>query len=553
MNETDLLQRYAENGSEAAFTELVRRNVDLVFSAALRQVGGDRHLAEDVTQAVFTDLARKAASLSGRAVLSGWLYTSTRFAAAKRLRAEQRRLAREREAFHMQEMSHEQSAAPDWEKLQCVLDDAMHDLPEADRNAVLLRYFEGRSFGDVGSKLGLNEDAARMRVERALDKLRKLLGRRGVLSTSSALAALLSQQALAAAPAGLAATVAGTALSSAAGMTLTTLQFMGMTKLKAVAMAAVLSGVTVPLVMQHRSNQDLQLKNQALTSQYQEIAAQVEPIKEENKRLATLLERTNPSGERSNEVFKLRAEVTRLREAARETARLRGIHSAAPGDDPLQSTLRTLGTRAAKLKERLNRMPDMNIPELQFLTEKNWLDAVAGIENLETDDDYRQALNLLRARAKSTVGMKLQMAMRQYADANAGMLPADVSQLQPYLEEPIGPTILERYKITETGNVGELVQSDFILEEIAPPVDDEYETRFRYGLHGVTSQTYSKNSETIEAAAIAFANANNGLLPRDPAHLAPYLREPIDPARVQKFLGKIPPDITTLADYNARQ
>src|SRR5688500_2682764 len=216
MNDTDLLQRYAKSGSETAFAELVKRNVDLVFSAALRQVGGDQHLAEEVTQAVFTDLAQKASSLSGHAVLSGWLYTCTRYAAAKRVRTEQRRRAREQEAFDMQEAVSDSDANPEWDQLQKVLDEAMHELKEPERNAVLLRFFEKRNYSEVGEKLGLTEDAARMRVDRAIDKLRKLLGRRGVTATTAALAALLTQQALTAAPAGLAANVAGSAVAAAA-------------------------------------------------------------------------------------------------------------------------------------------------------------------------------------------------------------------------------------------------------------------------------------------------------------------------------------------------
>src|SRR5438094_535008 len=97
-----LLREYARCGSETAFAEVVRRHLDLVYSTALRGVGGDQHLAEDVSQSVFIDLARKAAGLTGRSVLTGWLYTSTCFAAAKMVRAERRRDAREREAHSMQ-------------------------------------------------------------------------------------------------------------------------------------------------------------------------------------------------------------------------------------------------------------------------------------------------------------------------------------------------------------------------------------------------------------------------------------------------------------------
>lgn len=210
-----LLRRYADEHSEAAFAELVRRHVSLVYHAALRQVGGSSAQAEDVTQAVFTDLARKAALLRDRAVLTGWLYTSTRYAAINLRRSERRRQAREQEAHHMHELMQGTSAA-EWERLRPVIDDALHTLDERDREAVLLRFFEGRSFAEIGRRLSLAEDAARKRTDRALDKLHAALSRRGVTSTAAALGVTLGGQAALAAPAGLATTVTTGALATAA-------------------------------------------------------------------------------------------------------------------------------------------------------------------------------------------------------------------------------------------------------------------------------------------------------------------------------------------------
>ena len=248
--EVELLRCYADEKSEAAFGELVRRQVNLVYSVALRQCGGDAHLAEDVAQRVFTDLARKARSLSGYAVLGGWLYRSAQFAASDVVRAERRRRAREQEASAMQEISSQSHPGgdADWQKLAPVLDQAIGELGERDRDAVVLRFFEGRPFAEIGATLRLTEAAARMRVERALEKLRVGLGRRGITSTTTALGVALANQVGIAAPAGLAAAVTGVALAGAAiGGTATLagfLGFMSTTKIMvAVAIVAVGAGV----------------------------------------------------------------------------------------------------------------------------------------------------------------------------------------------------------------------------------------------------------------------------------------------------------------------
>src|ERR1043166_2998895 len=170
-SDADLLRSFAREGAEDAFAELVRRHVMLVYSAALRQVGGDAHTAQDVTQRVFGDLARKAGTLSRRDVLVSWLHTSTRFAATDARRKAARRAKYEREAEMMQSLQG-QTIAADWEQLRPLIDATLQQLNERDRGAVLLRFFEGRGFAEVGEALGVSEDAARMRVERALDRMR---------------------------------------------------------------------------------------------------------------------------------------------------------------------------------------------------------------------------------------------------------------------------------------------------------------------------------------------------------------------------------------------
>ena len=211
-----LLRRYATERSEEDFTELVRRHLHLVYFAALRRLGGDAPGAEDVTQQVFTVLARNASSLAQHAALTGWLHTTTRNLALKARRADQRRQVHEQEAQIMQELSLGSTPEADWERLRPVFDDTLDDLDDGDRQAILLRFFSGRPFREIGAALRGTDDAARMRVDRALDKLRALLVRRGITSTNAAWAVARANQAGVAAPAGLAASVAGAALTGAA-------------------------------------------------------------------------------------------------------------------------------------------------------------------------------------------------------------------------------------------------------------------------------------------------------------------------------------------------
>lgn len=231
IDDAELLRRYTKENSEEAFAELVRRHLPLVYNAALRQLANATHRAEDVAQMVFTDLVRKAPSLARRSHLGGWLYLSTHYAAAKLKRAEQRRQIREQAAHVMNGTFSDASVEVEWEQLRPVLDDAMVELSERDRQVILLRFFENCRLRDVGEKLGLSEDAARMRLDRALERLRAALGKRGISSTTAAIGLLLTNQTVVAAPAALAATVTSTALTAAtAGSAVALLQFMSTAK-----------------------------------------------------------------------------------------------------------------------------------------------------------------------------------------------------------------------------------------------------------------------------------------------------------------------------------
>ena len=213
-SDAQLLREYAEKADEAGFREIVVRYTDLVYSAALRQVDS-ADLARDVAQNVFADLARKAPGLAGKlsenSSLVGWLYRATRFEALDLRREARRRQIRERQA--MADLIPNSDETQDWQRLRPVLDEAMSDLSETDRDAVLLRFFKDQGLREVGLALGLNEDAAQKRVTRALDKLRGSLSRRGITTATGALTVLISANAIQSAPVGLALTLAASALA----------------------------------------------------------------------------------------------------------------------------------------------------------------------------------------------------------------------------------------------------------------------------------------------------------------------------------------------------
>src|SRR5450432_118952 len=247
-----LLREFARNNSETAFAEIVSRHINLVYSLALRQTR-DPHLAEEITQAVFIILARKADSLGDRTILPGWLCRTARYASANALTVQRRRQHREQEA-HMQSILNEAEPMHEetWNQIAPLLDGAMEQLGQKDHDALVLRFFENKTFSEVGATLGASEDAAKMRVNRALEKLRKFFGRRGVSSTTAIIAGAISANSVQAAPVALAKSVSAVAIvkgSIATASTLTlvkgTMKTMTWLKIKfalVVGTAALLAG-----------------------------------------------------------------------------------------------------------------------------------------------------------------------------------------------------------------------------------------------------------------------------------------------------------------------
>ena len=325
-----LLREYARGQSEQAFATLVARHIDLVYSTALRHVG-NHHQAEEITQAVFVILARKARSLGPGTVMAGWLFRTARLTAANYKRTEIRRVRREQEAY-MQSDPTENSGDP-WQEVAPLLNDAIAGLGEGDRNAIVLRFLQGKDYKQVAAALGGTEPAAQMRVGRALEKLRKLFALRGVVVSAGALGSLITAKAIQAAPAGLAASVCaaavqGTSLTaSTLALVKGTLKFMAWTKTKLAI------GATVVAVLAYQQHQT-SVQARQLAAAREDLRLRTEAVAAQQDRLAELQQQ---NGSISATRSEMEQELARLR--ARRRATNPGSPAATSGGTLLSATL----------------------------------------------------------------------------------------------------------------------------------------------------------------------------------------------------------------------
>jgi RNA polymerase sigma factor (sigma-70 family) len=481
------LAEYVQTGSDASFRELVTRYVDLVYSTALRLVGGDTHRAEDVAQTVFMNLARVARTLPKDVKLGGWLHRDTCFTASTLMRGERRRQSRERQAVEMNAL--QTDSGPDYSLVAPILDEAIDELGEEDRTAILLRFFEQHDFRSVGQALGSNEDAARMRVNRALDKLHDLIKRRGVTTSVAALSVVLSANAIQAAPVGLAITISttaaltGTTVATAASTaTVTTAKAIAMTATQKLLIAAiVVASVVMPVLVQHRVQTKLAEQESALRKQ----AALLVELQKENESLANLLAQASRSRslpiDQFNELLRLRGQVGRLNRDVQELTRLTAS-GPATGSNALATTAEVWSARANQLKQWLDANPAGRIPELQFLSDQDWINSIYP-NTLSSDEECRRAMSSVRVNAELRVLDVLGDALRKYGVANNGQFPHELSQLSPYFRSPIENSILERYEIVRADSlVSELQQGDEWVITQKAPIDETWDGRVTMGM-----------------------------------------------------------------------
>jgi len=529
-NDLELLRRYAAHGSQEAFTALVNRHLDLVYSAALRQVRQPQ-LAEEVAQSVFIELSRSAEKIEPGSILSAWLYRVTRCRAIDVVRRESRRQLREQIAWETNDMSQSESG---WNQIEPLLDEAMDALDEADRGAILLRYFQNKTLREVGEALGTSEDAAQKRVSRAIERLREFFTRKKITLGAAGLAAVISTNAVEAAPAGLGATISAAALLTSAAIH--TSPLIGVTKAiamitiqKSLIAAAIAASLGTGIYEATRASQ--------FSDQVQSLEQQLSQTADRNSH--ALDDSANKIAALQSENDQLRRRMSSLKTASDEVAE-RQAQDAAAAKNPTAAAMTAWLDRVDRLRQRLAQTPGAQIPEMQFLTEQDWLNAAK--DNLDTDTDFRRAMGTVRSIAEDKFTTNLQPALRQYMAANNNQFPTGIAQLQPFFNPPIDPAILQRYEVAPASTVPNVnMGGDWIITQKAA-VDDEYDGRTVIGPGGTGSLGSPGAYDTVSLSTLmnpvmkSYMSANNGQQPTDPSQLIPYATNPVQQAALQKII-----------------
>ncbi|ATC64562.1 hypothetical protein CMV30_11690 [Nibricoccus aquaticus] len=478
MTDADLLRDYSATGSHPAFAQLVTRHLDFVYASALRQTRSPV-LADDIAQSVFLHLAQHAPRLRPDTHLKSWLCVITRHKAIDAIRTEARRRQREHTATTLAAMNtpDASSSSPDSHsrEISPAIDDALTSLPEPDRRAILLRFFEEKSLREIGAHFGISDDTAQKRLTRSLEKLRAHLARRGLTTTAALLAAQLPLHATTAAPATLSAALTSPAFlaaaSSAVPLGSTFIQTLLMTVSKKSVLAAALVLTAALAVF--------------------EAAA-----------LAHLNQRTTASELSTSH---LRNEITALQNqlASRTQPSASSVappHAPSASTDSLDTSLEALLDRAALLQRLLDSLPEERIPELRLLTDTDWL-AVAAEQSLKTPSDADWALSQIRNKARHRFDPLLRSALQKFIQASGDVLPETPLALRPYFDAPIDDTILARYEMAFTGTATDAGPRKTVIREKSSATDNSLDTLSEtamMGTHYATTDRWRSTRLTPE-------------------------------------------------------
>lgn len=440
MSDLELLQRYTRSNSQEAFATLVERHLNLVYSAARRQVRSPQ-LAEEVAQSVFIDLARHGAKLAPAQPLAAWLFLVTRRTAIDVIRREARRHAREQAAAELSAAM--ETPSPNWNQVKDVLDEALDSLADVDRTALLLRFFEDRSLREIGASLGTSDDTAQKRVSRALDRLRTALAQRGVAVSAASLATDLSAHAIEAAPAALSATIS-TALTSASALT--------------TAPATIASGHTVASTAFQKT-----LAAAATLAVLGVAVFEAQAIVRQRHELTALTERSTTFRTALAQIHSEHDAATARLQSAREE-HSHTLRSRIVADPELEAAAAAWLERVKRLKEIAATRADLRIAELTLLTDNEWFYAAKDAK-LDDETQLRETFKNLHGAARKRFARTLHTALSRYVASHRGELPTDPQQLAAFLD-PHGPAkLLRNYEVLRRGLLHDVPAGQWILAE----------------------------------------------------------------------------------------
>lgn len=463
MSDTELLQRYVDDGSSDAFATLVARHLDLVYSVARRHVDASS-TAKDIAQSVFIELARNARRIKPGTPIIAWLHVVSRRVALNAIRANVRRESRERISAELTAM---ESNETKWTGLEPFLDEAVESLNPTDRSAILLRYFENKSLREVGAALGTNEGAAQKRVTRAVEQLRTFFVRRGIPVSAVALTTDLSAHALHTAPLGL-----GSAISAAAAVLPT-----------ATATATQLVMATAQKILIAAS----------LTIAIGGGIYQVAALEQQTDALQLLEMRSDV----------LRETLGRLGRKQEGASRSVTAAPAQGSAAELEKEIQAWMERAVQLKLLITDRPELTIPEMQFIPD-NLLFHLALDAKFDSEAEIRQLFAWLRHQAHFQFAREMTAAVRSWHEAHPGVSLTDASELTPYFKTPVDAVILSRYQLVSPakpndGSRAATTATDLFEEKSADPV---HGTRLRVDARGWSFHPINPYSPPGSSAAL---------------------------------------------------
>ncbi len=518
LSDNQLLRAYADQKTEAAFAVLLRRHLDFVYSAALRMVR-DSHTAQDVTQGVFMALSQNAGALAAHPLLAGWLHRTTQNIAAQTVRTEIRRRLREQHAATMNDSSLENSDAV-WEEVLPILDTALSELNSRDRDALLLRFFQRKTAREVGAALDIGEDAAQKCLTRALERLREILRRRGVSVGAPALGTAISANAIQSAPAEISASISATVAAIHASAHLpsiaTATKVIAMTAFQKTTVALIVAAALGAAIYEAREASRIRGDLERLAAQQLQTDAMRRELDDATNRVAMLAGELSRVKFNSNELMRLRRDVARVRDQSADA-------------DP---AIMKLAVKVASLKRKAVESPKLTLPEMRFLTDKDWADVAAGAD-MATEDGIREAFSNLREKAIDTfLNEMMKDAMRRYLSVNNNVAPASLSDLTPFFNAPVTQDMLSNYQLLQTGEVDNSAD----LVTLTNHVDDVYDSNHGMSINGAHGGGYNRVGEAVRNAIVNFVIANGGQMPTDPSQIQPLLSQPLDSATVQKYI-----------------